>query len=67
MEESDFGKVHFLSKKPAIRDDSMVYNKGIIKCKHLMHGQAEQYWAAMLFFPFNGLYQPNIAKTAKRK
>lgn len=45
----------------------VLYNKGIIKYEQSTHGQEEQYWAAMLLFPFNGPYQPNIAKTANRK
>lgn len=44
-----------------------LYNEGIVTCEQLRRGQAEQCWAAMLFFPFNDLCQPSIAKTAERK
>lgn len=72
MEESGFGKVHFLLRSQLSGQKTKHYmaelhNEGIVKCKALRHGQAEQCWAAMLFFPFNGLYQPNIAKSAERE
>lgn len=64
-------EIRFLSKKPTIRPENPeLCGSYIMKVplhEQLRHGQAEQCWAAMLFFPFNGLCQPSIAKTAERK